>query len=195
MDTFPFEPKFLAEKLGEGSLALFPTDTLPALASAPSYSEKLWRIKKRSLKKPLILMGANKEQLLDLVLPIALEDASEFAHKYWPGSLTLVLPALGSMVNLLNPEGEKIGLRVPACEMARELLSKSGPLATTSANISGSKPSLSVKEASKYFPGIPLLGPLPWPISSGLASTVVVWKNTGDWEVLREGAVMPKEIN
>ena len=48
----------LALKLKKGSLALFPTDTLPALCSYPKYSKKIWTIKKRPSSKPLILMGA-----------------------------------------------------------------------------------------------------------------------------------------
>ena len=47
----------LALKLHKGSLALFPTDTLPALCSCPKYSKEIWAIKKRPSNKPLILMG------------------------------------------------------------------------------------------------------------------------------------------
>ena len=60
----------LALKLKKGSLALFPTDTLPAICSYPKYSKKIWTIKKRPSSKPLILMGA------------CLDDMFEFFHRY-----------------------------------------------------------------------------------------------------------------
>ena len=44
-------------------------------------------------------------------------------------------------------------------------------------------------EASIQFPGIPILGPIPWPNSSGMASTVIEWKE-GEWTVLRAGSVV-----
>ena len=58
----------LSERLQIGQAALFPTDTLPALASLPEKSSHLWKIKKRPITKPFILMGSSTEQLLDFVL-------------------------------------------------------------------------------------------------------------------------------
>ena len=66
---------------------------------------------------------------------------------------------------------------------------KTGPLATTSANISGEAPVKDALEASIQFPGIPILAHVPWPNSSGIASTVVEWEN-GRWNVLRPGSVV-----
>ena len=56
-------PELAAHLLG-GSAALFPTDTLPALASCPSQAHQLWALKHRPAEKPLILMAANAEALL-----------------------------------------------------------------------------------------------------------------------------------
>ena len=79
-----------------------------------------------------------------------------------------------------------------ALVVARELLSQTGPLATTSANISGKSPVKDAFEASIQFPEIPILGPVPWPKSSGIASTVVEWKE-GKWNLLRSGSVILNE--
>ena len=57
MITQQFGISDLALKLKKGSLALFPTDTLPAICACPKYAKKIWTIKKRPLNKPLILMG------------------------------------------------------------------------------------------------------------------------------------------
>ncbi len=182
----------LALKLQHGSLALFPTDTLPALCSYPEYSKKIWTIKKRPSSKPLILMGACLDDLFEFVHPCALEEGLKLAKIYWPGALTMVLPTIGNFSENLNGNSNSVGFRVPALRLARDLLMKTGPLATTSANISGEEPAKDANEASIQFPGIPMLAPIPWPNSSGMASTVIEWEK-GKWNLLRPGAVIFKQ--
>jgi len=189
MITDQFDFAELALKLKHGSLALFPTDTLPALCSYPKYSKKIWTIKKRPLNKPLILMGGCLEDLFEFVKPCAIEDGLKMAKTYWPGALTIILPTIGTLSNYLNCNSNSLGFRVPALKLARDLLLQTGPLATTSANISGKSPVKDALEASIQFPGIPILGPVPWPNSSGMASTVIEW-NEGKWKVLRAGSVV-----
>ena len=181
----------IAAKLKHGSLALFPTDTLPAISSCPKYAKKIWTLKKRPLNKPLILMGGCLDDLFKFVNPCAVDDGLKMAKKHWPGALTIVLPTKDKISNYLNCNSNYLGLRVPALELARDLLIETGPLATTSANISGNNPVLNALEASIQFPGIPILEPVPWPKSSGIASTVVQWDH-GKWNLLRAGSVVLK---
>jgi len=182
----------LASKLKKGSLALFPTDTLPALCAYPEFSKKIWTIKKRPSNKPLILMGGCLDDLFEFVEPCAIEDGLKLAKNYWPGALTIVLPTIGNISKNLNSNSNSVGFRVPSLKLARDLLIKTGPLATTSANISGRSPVKDALEASTQFPGIPILAPVPWPNSSGVASTVVEWRE-GKWNLLRSGSVVLKE--
>ena len=179
----------LALKLKKGSLALFPTDTLPALCSYPKYSKQIWSIKKRPANKPLILMGGCLDDLFKFVKPCAVPDGLDLAKSYWPGALTIVLPTTGNISSYLNCHSNYLGFRVPNLKLARDLLNETGPLATTSANISGMSPVKDALEASLQFPGIPILSPVPWPSSSGFASTVVKW-NEGKWNLLRAGSVV-----
>ena len=179
----------LASKLKKGSLALFPTDTLPAISACPSYAKKIWEIKKRPLNKPLVLMGGCLEDLFEFVTPAAVEDGLKMAKTYWPGALTIVLPTNCTFSKYLNYDSNYLGLRVPALQLARDLLLKTGPLATTSANMSGRNPVQDALEASIQFPEIPILAPVPWPKTSGIASTVIEWKN-GKWNLLRSGSVV-----
>ncbi len=181
--------------LQKGSPVLFPTDTLPALAALPKYAYKLWELKKRPKKKPLILMGSSVGELIKYVLPLAKEDAFLMASSFWPGALTMVLPALGEVSDLLNPCGTSLGLRMPASDLALEFLRKTGPLATTSANLSGQDPSIQPEKVAKYFPELPLLGPQSWPQLSGCASTLIEWEGPGKWQLLRKGAVIPSELS
>ena len=184
-----FDVSELVSKLKKGSMALFPTDTLPALCSYPKYSENIWTIKKRPLNKPLILMGGSLDDLFEFVKPCAIEDGLKMAKIYWPGALTIILPTIGNISKYLNCNSNSIGIRIPDLRVARDLLKATGPLATTSANISGKSPVHDALEASIQFPGIPILGPVPWPISSGIASTVIEW-NAGKWNLLRAGSIV-----
>jgi L-threonylcarbamoyladenylate synthase len=191
----------LAALLAEGALALIPTDTLPAVAALPRFASRIWNLKQRPAAKPLILMGADFDQL-QVVLGLSWrEEWLDLARSGWPGALTLVLPAVGDGVELLHPGGTSLGLRIPACELCRDLLRLTGPLATTSANPSGMAPARDAGEAHQYFPELPLLAPLPWPAASGRASTVLAWRQPPEdqpaaacWQVLRAGAALPHDL-
>jgi L-threonylcarbamoyladenylate synthase len=171
---------------------MFPTDTLPALAAHPRDAAQIWRLKRRPADKPLILMAADAQQLQDVLgLPWRAEWL-QLAEAVWPGAVTLVLPASGSWAEALHPGGGSLGLRIPACAAARELLRLSGPLATTSINRSGEQAASNAAEAKAIFPQLPLLGPLPWPASAGIASRVLAWRE-GSWQLLR-GDVLPPQL-
>ena len=136
-------------------------------------------------------MGGCFDDLFEFVQPCAFEDGLKLAKNYWPGALTIVLPTIGNFSKNLNWHSNSLGFRIPALRLARDLLTKTGPLATTSANISGEAPVKDALEASIKFPGIPILAPIPWPKSSGMASTVVEWEK-GKWNLLRPGSVVLK---
>ncbi|KGG13036.1 MULTISPECIES: L-threonylcarbamoyladenylate synthase [Prochlorococcus] len=184
----------LVDQLNQGSPVVFPTDTMPALATLPKFAYQMWEIKGRPKSKPLILMGSSSEDLFNFVNEVALKDALSIAQKYWPGALTMVLPSSSELVHELNPGGVSIGMRVPDCDLAKHLLSQSGPLATSSANLSGQEPLLLSEEVAAKFPRFPLLAPTPWPKPSGLASTVISWQGPGNWHLIRKGAVIPEVI-
>ena len=129
--------------LRAGEAAIIPTDTLPGLAVLPDQAQTLWRLKCRPADKPLILMGASVNDLLQEVEGPCHREVEVLAERYWPGALTLVLPARdGGAGRHLNPGGTSLGCRIPACEQTRALLQISVPLATTSANSSGEPASM-----------------------------------------------------
>ena len=184
----------LSQHLQQGGAAVIPTDTVPGLAIAPRQADDIWRLKRRPADKPLILMGASVEALLRHAQAPCRDDARRLAERHWPGALTLVVPAHGEVLQALNPGGTCLGLRIPNCELSRELLQRTGPLATSSANPSGDPAATTPEQAALYFPDLPQLGPQPWPPLSGQASTVINWISSGRWKVLRRGAVMPEGI-
>jgi len=192
--TTPLDAQALAQHLRQGEAAIFPTDTLPALASRPVHAAQLWHLKQRPQHKPLILMGACASDLWQWLGREPMASWTQLADQYWPGALTLVVPAALELVEPLHPGGDSIGLRVPACDLALDLLRASGPLATTSANRSGEDPCLNPQEAAKRFPSVAQLAPQPWPQPSGQASTVLRWIDGEGWQMLRRGAVVPAEL-
>ena len=181
----------LATRIQAGALALFPTDTVPALAAMPEAADRIWILKDRPAAKPLILMGADPQDLLAALGSDLHPDWITMARRVWPGACTLVLPASGPLIDQLHPQGHTVGVRVPASAVALELLRFTGPLATTSANRSGEAPCQSAEQAAEVFPEIPRLGPVPWPQGSGVASTVIRWLGPGEWQLVRAGAVLP----
>ena len=182
------------QTLKSGLPIIFPTDTLPAIGCLPKFSNIIYELKKRDRNKPLILMGSEQKHLIDYVHQSAKEDYENIASKYWPGALTIVIPASDSQTLNLTSNDLSIGLRIPNSYTAQSLLRETGPLLTSSANISGFKGSITVEGIALDFPSVKILGPIPWVKSSGKASTIIFWEKSGNWRVLREGEVLVREL-
>ena len=186
--------KIALKTLKSGLPIIFPTDTLPAIGCLPKFSNVIYEFKKRDRDKPLILMGSEHEQLIDYVHESAKKDYENIASKYWPGALTMVIPASEKQTTNLTSNDLTIGLRIPNSNIAQSLLRETGPLLTSSANISGFKGSRTAEGIALEFPSIKILGPIPWGESSGKASTIIFWKNSGNWKLIREGEVIVREL-
>ncbi len=189
MPQVSLENLITAAKAGE--LVSFPTDTVPALATLPERAESIFAAKQRSQDKPLILMVGDIADLWQFTNGTDRELASwqAIAMRYLPGALTLVLPAADRIPAVMNPLGNQtIGLRVPAHDLARSILSETGALATTSANLSGQPPLLTMAAIQASFPQVISLNIDPDLPSLGQPSTVIQWSD-GDWQVLRQGAI------
>ncbi|MEH2374288.1 L-threonylcarbamoyladenylate synthase [Nostoc sp.] len=176
-----------------GFLVSFPTDTVPALAAIPEKAGLIFAAKQRSQDKPLILMAASAEDLWLYVKGSENEYKvwQEVADKYWPGGLTLVLPASERVPKVMNPiDSTTIGIRVPNSAIAQTILAQTGPLATTSANFSGQPPLQTIAEIQLQFPQVLIAtteyrGEMP---GMGIPSTVAKWTGI-NWQILRQGAI------
>ncbi|MEM8605343.1 MAG: L-threonylcarbamoyladenylate synthase [Cyanobacteria bacterium P01_H01_bin.121] len=188
-----------------GHVVSFPTDTVPALAAKPEQADQIFALKQRSYEKPLILMGANAEQLWpfintaamqtdDTALQAVFTEWQLLAQRFWPGSLTLVLPAQPDWSNPLNPQNPKtLGIRVPNQPIALDILRQTGPLATTSANLSGQPALETLSAIAATFPDVYVLDLKVQPMASGQPSTVLQWQPSG-WRVLRLGAIRSTDL-
>jgi len=173
----------------------FPTDTLPAIGCLPEFSNIIYEFKKRDKKKALILMGSDITQILKYVHPAARYDFLNLAEEFWPGPLTLVVPLSKEKESILLSSSNTLGLRIPNSNIAKSLISETGPLATSSANISGISTSFTAKEVSKDLPNLDLLGPIPWEKCSGQGSTIVSWEGEGKWKLIRKGQISLSLVN
>ena len=187
--------KSALKTLKSGLPIIFPTDTLPAIGCLPKFSNVIYKFKKRDRDKPLILMGSEHKQLIDYVHESAKEDYENIASKYWPGALTMIIPVSEKQTKIVTSNDLTLGLRIPNSNMAQSLLKETGPLLTSSANISGFTGSITVEGIALDFPSVKILGPIRWEKSSGKASTIISWKKSGVWGLIRAGEILVKEIN
>ena len=187
--------KTALKTLESGLPIIFPTDTLPAIACLPKFSKSIYEYKKRDRNKPLILMGSGYKELIDYVHESAKNDFENIASKYWPGALTMVIPSSEKQNVTLTSKDLTLGLRIPNSSMAQSLLRETGPLLTSSANISGLRGAITAEGIALDFPSVEILGPVPWEKSSGKASTIISWKNHGYWKLIREGEVLVRELH
>ncbi|WP_445632332.1 L-threonylcarbamoyladenylate synthase [Nostoc sp. DSM 114161] len=183
-----------------GSLVSFPTDTVPALAAIPEKAELIFVAKQRSQDKPLILMAASAQDLWPYVKGSENEYKiwQELTDKYWPGGLTLVLPASQLLPKVMNPtDPTTIGIRVPNSAIAQTILAQTGPLATTSANFSGQPPLQTMAEITAQFPDVLTLTTTESEneiLGLGIPSTVAKWTGI-NWQILRQGAIKLNSSN
>ena len=183
------------KKLRDGLPIIFQTDTLPAIGCLPKFSEAIYEVKKRERRKPLILMGSDKNQLIDFVHESAKEDFKYVASKFWPGALTIIIPVSFKKSPILTSRNLTLGLRVPNSNSAQSLIKETGPLLTSSANISGISGSITAEGIADELPDVDILGPLPWEKCSGSASTIISWVRNGDWRLIRAGEVLIEGLN
>jgi L-threonylcarbamoyladenylate synthase len=148
-----FTDKFddnLVKLIKNGSVGLLPTDTiygLSALALNKEAVERIHKLKGRDGNKPLIVLIANIEQLKELGLEM---EQAELVKKYWPGSLSLEFDA-SSAPTWLHRGGFFFAVRMPNKQKLRDLIVKTGPVVSTSANLHGGIPANSPNEAEVIF--------------------------------------------
>ena len=133
----------------------FVTDTVWGLGCLPTSKkavERIYEIKHRDSKKPLILMSNDIEPLRKYVKPLT-EKAKALIKKYFAGALTLVVEKSELTPDYITSGLNTVGIRVPDNKVFAEICSciEGNVLATTSANLSNEPPALTYDEAVKYI--------------------------------------------
>lgn len=182
------------EALSKDELIAFPTDTVYGLGAFATHIwaiEKLYQVKERERAKGIpILIGAIED--LEQVA-IEIDDwVEQLVQRFWPGALTLVLKRHPKLPANLAPQ-KTIGVRMPNHPLTLELLRSAGPLAVTSANLSGKPESNSAEEVQAQLEGRIRIILDGGRTSGGLPSTVLDC-TTFPPQVLRQGPISANEI-
>jgi L-threonylcarbamoyladenylate synthase len=191
------DPRSLAralEVLTAGGLVALPTDTvygLGALAYDANAVSSIYMVKGRGLEKAIPVLIGEFEHIERVASGVSTM-VMRLADQFWPGPLTLVVPRHPSIPDAVSPL-PTVGVRMPDMDTTRELLRLTGPLAVTSANVSGEgSPSTAMGVEVQLGDKIPLIldgGATP----GGIPSTVV--DCTGPHpKVLREGPISLNQI-
>ena len=185
----------VAEILNGGGVAVIPTDTVYGVAARVADAEavsRLFAIKKRPNSVALPVFVENLEGVVDAGgrLPAA---AQTLAHAFWPGALTLVIPALASMAERVGASESTIGFRLPDDDFVQELVVRTGPLAVTSANEHGEPPMTTADEVQRGFANANVDAVVDGGLRNGSVSTVVRCRDDG-YEILRVGAISADAI-
>ncbi len=137
--------------LRQGGLIVYPTDTLYGLGADifnKQAVKEIFKLKGRDFKKPISIMVANLSSLRKLAWVDKKQE--QFIRALLPGPFTLILKKKKIIYQLLTAGKNKVGIRIPDSKICLKL-SRNLPITTTSANISGQKPSRSVKKLTKLF--------------------------------------------
>ncbi|MFL7871968.1 MAG: L-threonylcarbamoyladenylate synthase [Anaerolineales bacterium] len=182
------------EVLQAGGLVAFPTDTVygvGALAFDAPAVESIYTAKNRPVEKAIPILLGGPEDLVKVTADIP-SIAAKLAARFWPGALTLVVPKHPKLPDVVSST-PTVGVRVPDHPVARALLRAAGPMAVTSANISGEASLKTAEDVNRQLNGrIPLIldgGETP----GGVPSTVVNCLGT-EPVILREGPITMKDI-
>jgi L-threonylcarbamoyladenylate synthase len=140
--------------LASGGLVVFPTESVYGIgadATSPRAVDALVVVRGRETGKPILVVASD----LDMVTAVAASVsplARRLASRFWPGPLTLVLPARADLPAPLTAGSGTIGVRVPVHATARALAARLGrPVTAPSANPPGAVPAHTVAEARAYF--------------------------------------------
>jgi L-threonylcarbamoyladenylate synthase len=181
------------QAIKDGECIVLPTDTVYGIGVDAFSAEAVQRLldaknRGRDMPPPVLIGEPALIRTLAADVP---ETANALVERHWPGALTVICRIQPSLrMDLGDAEGT-IALRVPHHELARDILRKTGPMAVSSANISGRRAALTCDDAidqlgdsvSVYLDGGPLGG------AGGAPSTIVDFTHHVDGEVLRRGAI------
>lgn len=193
--------------IGRGELVVIPTDTVYGVAAdafSPQAVQRLLDAKGRGRQSPppVLIPGLPTLDALAASVPDVVRD---LVAEFWPGGLTIVLPAQPSLSWDLGETRGTVALRMPADKLALELLAETGPLAVSSANLTGQPAAIDAAGAEAMLGDaveVYLQGTVPAEVDPdaviGLSSTIVdataFAAGEGPLRILRHGTISAERI-
>jgi L-threonylcarbamoyladenylate synthase len=177
-----------------GGLVAFPTDTVYGLAAdlrSQAAIDRIYQAKGRDMAKAIpVLIG--KKDHLDQVAASVPESARRLADKFWPGGLTLIVPKLPDLPENLSST-PTVAVRMPDYEPVLTVLQHCGPLAVTSANLSGQSNPLSADDVLSQLDTRIDLVLDGGKVTGGIPSTIVDC-SVEPPVIIRHGAISDEDI-
>lgn len=173
--------------LKNGGIGAMPTDTIFGLVGSalkPETVERIYKVRGRDPKKPLIVLIYSLEDLRRFGVVLS-QNQKDFLKKVWPGKVSVILSRAGKNFTYIHRGTNSIAFRMPKKKNLLNILRKTGPLAAPSANPEGLPPARNIKEAKKYF-GEQVDFYLGGKVSG--QSSTLIRLNGGFIEIVREGA-------
>lgn len=192
----PDAPALAANILKEGNLVALPTETVYGLGANgldPDAVAKIFIAKGRPQDNPLILHIADAAELDALCHSIP-ESAYRLAERFWPGPLTMVLPARDCVPKCTTAGLPTVAVRCPDCDVTRKIIRLAGvPVAAPSANLSGKPSTTTAQHVLDDHDGkIPLIVD-GGPCRVGVESTIVDLTEDRP-RLLRPGGITPEQL-
>lgn len=182
------------ETLRDGLPVAFPTDTVYGIGAdlhSPQAIEQLFAVKGRPAQKAIAVLLGDPAALSEVAASLN-QAALRLAERFWPGALTIVVQRRPDLPDNLSSD-LTIGVRMPDHPLALALLRLTGPLAVTSANLSGGANTTTAQEVLDQLGGrIPLI--LDGGRTRGGQPSTVVDCTTDEPRILRAGPVTPEMI-
>ncbi len=194
MENF-FSKNDINEILKNGGVIAYVTDTVWGLGCLPNNEKavkKIYDIKHRDGKKPLILMSNEFYNLFDYLKQPIPKEAQKLIKKFFPGALTLVLEKSEKTPDYITSNMNTVGVRIPDNKVFQKICENidGHTLATTSANLSGEPAALNYDEAMNYIGDkIDLVIPDFGFSAKGKVSTVAGFKND-EIIIFRQGEIV-----
>lgn len=187
--------------LKKDGIILYPTETFFGIGCKMSSETgilNIFKIKKRLLAMPLPTITAHLEQVFQFAVinDTIKNDVIDLANLFWPGPLTFILPARAFVPDILTGGTKTIAIRQSSHPIAIALAKAvNEPIISSSANISGGEPVISIKDMNKdilqHVNGYIDSDIVP---KGGLASTIISFAGNKEIKVLREGAIHSSEF-
>ena len=178
-----------ADILKDGGIGVVPTDTIYGIVGSALNKktvERIYRLRKRDPKKPMIILIGlvNDLGLFGIRIDIKVK---KILSEIWPNKISVVLPCKNKKFSYLHRNTNSLAFRLPKVKKLADFIKKTGPLVAPSANWEGREYSRSVKEAKKYF-GDNVDFYIDVGTKRSLPSTLIEIKN-GKPAILRGGSV------